>query len=147
MPAGFECARDYQALVEGICFMKEVIETRSARIWLGDDGIARSRGKVTENSTVEDARDFVSAFAKLANGKARPLLADIREMKSISKEVRNFFANDEQVKMITASALIVGSPVSRLIGNFFLGLNKPNIPVRLFDSEEEAVEWLQGYME
>jgi hypothetical protein len=126
--------------------MGEIIETRNASLWLGDDGIARSRQKPNVYSSIEDAREFVSAFNGLAGGRGRPLLADIRGVTSITKKARHFLAGDGQVKMITASALLVKSPVSRIIGNFFIGLNRPKIPVRLFDSEEEAVEWLKGYI-
>jgi hypothetical protein len=43
-------------------------------------------------------------------------------------------------------ALLVGSPMSRAIGNFFIGLNKPLIPTRLFVSEPEALAWLRGFL-
>jgi hypothetical protein len=42
-------------------------------------------------------------------------------------------------------ALLVGSPVTRVIGNFFIGLNKPRWPVRLFRSESDALAWLGGH--
>ena len=50
-------------------------------------------------------------------------------------------------KLFLAQAIIVDSPVSRLIGSFFLGLNKPPFPTKLFTSEADAVEWLKGYLQ
>lgn len=44
-------------------------------------------------------------------------------------------------------ALLIGSPVSRMIGNFFLGINRLRVPVRLFSDEAEALEWLKRYLE
>ena len=38
------------------------------------------------------------------------------------------------------------SPLTRAIGNFFLGLNKPLMPTRLFTSEEEALAWLKTFV-
>jgi hypothetical protein len=45
-----------------------------------------------------------------------------------------------------ATALIVDSPVGRIIGNFFIGMNKPGIPVKIFDSEDKAIQWLRGFI-
>jgi hypothetical protein len=36
--------------------------------------------------------------------------------------------------------------VARAIGNFFMGLNKPLIPTRLFTSEAEALGWLREFV-
>jgi hypothetical protein len=44
---------------------------------------------------------------------------------------------------VSAFAIIIQSPLSRVIGNFFMGLNKPRVPARLFKSEKEAVKWLK----
>jgi hypothetical protein len=46
----------------------------------------------------------------------------------------------------SAAALLIGSPLTRAIGNFFMGLNKPLIPTRLFTSETEALAWLKGFV-
>ena len=43
--------------------------------------------------------------------------------------------------------IIVGTPVSRVLGNFYLGLSNPHLPSRLFSSGDEALEWLKGYLE
>jgi hypothetical protein len=40
--------------------------------------------------------------------------------------------------------LIIGGPLSRIIGNFFLSVNKPLYPARLFDNEASALAWLQA---
>jgi len=127
--------------------MSEVIETKNSSLWLGDDGIIRARQKPLADNSLKDMIDFVTAFERLADGKPRPLLADIGGIKSITKEARKFVTGDDPVKMMLSAAIIVGSPVSRLIGNFFLGLNRPKIPVKLFDSEEKGVEWLKEQIE
>jgi hypothetical protein len=33
-----------------------------------------------------------------------------------------------------------------VLGNFYLGLNKPLVPTRLFTSEEEAQAWLRSFL-
>ena len=49
--------------------------------------------------------------------------------------------------LVSALALIVGSPLSRIIGNFFLSVNKPLYPARLFDNEASGLAWLQAIID
>jgi hypothetical protein len=63
---------------------------------------------------------------------------------AMDREARLFFAGEETAKVESAAALIIDSLLSRAIGNFFMGLNKPIIPTRLFTSEAEALAWLKG---
>ena len=53
-----------------------------------------------------------------------------------------YYAGSEAGNVFAAAALIVDSPLSRLLGNFFLGINKPKMPVRLCKNEDEALEWI-----
>jgi hypothetical protein len=45
--------------------------------------------------------------------------------------------------VVGATALFVDAPVSQLLANFFLRVNKPTIPTKMFTSETEALKWLQ----
>jgi hypothetical protein len=60
--------------------------------------------------------------------------------------VRDYFANDPvHLQTYSACALLVGSAVSKVLANFFMGLNKPKKPTRMFTSQDEAIHWLEGY--
>ena len=127
-----------------------VVTTRIAKIWLGEDGIVRSvpcAKVVTLVLTLADAKETFSAILKVSKGRKRPYLSDIRKIKSVDRESREYFASEEVANAISAIAMLIGSPVSRIIGNFFLGLNKPSYPIKLFTSESEAIEWLRRFIE
>ncbi len=65
-------------------------------------------------------------------------------VKAVTRGAREFFAqSDENSTISSCVALVVTSPVARVIGNFFMGLNKPRIPTRLFKSVEEALPWVE----
>ncbi len=49
----------------------------------------------------------------------------------------------EGILRVTLNA---GAPLSRAIGNIFMGLNKPDFPLRLFTSDAEALAWLTGFL-
>ena len=96
--------------------------------------------------TLEVARQNVAIIAKLAAGKRRPMLIDMRAMKTQSREVRAYYTGPETTNLNLALAVLVDSPISRVIGNFFLGFNKMDLPTKLFKSEVEALAWLKGFL-
>ena len=125
-----------------------MIETRTTKIWLNDNDIIRivTKPGVTKQ-TLSDAVENMDALEKVRLGKKRPLFVDIRAAMSTDAEGRKYYSRPELADRFTACAFIVGSPISRVIGSFFLGLNKLPFPVRLFTSEEHAFEWLKEFLE
>jgi hypothetical protein len=67
-------------------------------------------------------------------------------IKSITREARAYYAGPDTAKVSTACALVVKSPMAKAVGNFFMGLNQSMVPTRLFNSEAQALEWLQQYI-
>lgn len=125
----------------------EGIVTRVNKVWVGEDGIARIIHFPGVELTLADAEETMAAYLKLNNGKRLPLFIDTKTMKSMSRESRQYYAGEEAAKVASAAAIIVGTPVSRVLGNFYIGLSNPHLPSRLFSSEDEALEWLKGYIE
>ncbi len=113
--------------------------------WMGSDGVCRTKAKPGANINLEEAIGNSRAVSSFFSGKKYPLLVDARDVASISKEARNQFAINGRETCITCFGLIVKSPLSRVIGNFFIGLNRPSVPARLFDDEQDALNWLHEY--
>jgi hypothetical protein len=127
--------------------MTQHCDVRSQSISLGDDGIIRTKMKPEVfELELADAREVIQAVAALCGGVRRPALVDLRELRSMSRDCRKYFAGPDTAKVQSAAALLVISPVARAIGNFFMGLNKPLVPTRLFTSEADAVGWLRGFL-
>ena len=93
-----------------------------------------------------DAKDILTASAKINQGKPYPALVDTRQVKSISREAREYFAGREASTIHKACAILIDSPVSSMMGNLFLKLNKPIMSVKLFTNENEALAWLKGFL-
>jgi hypothetical protein len=121
--------------------------TRTGKFWLDADGILRILPFVGVEETLDDAKRNVIICAKLAAGKRRPMLIDLRGVKTQSREVRSYYTGPEAQTLFAAVALLIESPMSRMIGNFFLGFNKMDLPTRLFKSENEASVWLKEFRE
>ena len=126
--------------------MRREIEVRTQTIWLSDEGIVHAKLKPHIEVDHADAEEAVRAIGTLCNGKKRPVFVDISEIKFMSREARTYFAGPETANVKSAAALLIRSPLTKAIGNFFLGLNKPLFPTRLFISEAEALTWLRGFL-
>ena len=127
---------------------KEVIENRSGKFCLGDDGIIRVTAYPTAGRTPTDAEESLAAIAQLCQGQAHPVLADIRNSQApTSREERQTYVRSETARRIIALALVVESPLSRIIASFFLGISKLPCPTQVFTSEEKAIHWLRGFVE
>lgn len=92
-----------------------------------------------------DAQENVAAIFALAGGRRSRVLVDMRGVRSQSREARQYFAGPEAEKATRAVALLIGSPVSRVLANFFLRLTNQQIPTALFTSEEAAIAWLMRF--
>ncbi len=115
--------------------------------WMGDDGIARTKVKPLAEITLKEAEENSAVVNSFYKEKKYPLLVDARNIKSISKEARDHFSVQNRDTHVTAFAILIHSPLSRIIGNFFMGLNKPSVPAKLFTNEKEAIDWLKQYLE
>ena len=67
---------------------------------------------------------------------------DVQNVIGVTKEVRGFAKTDAAIRNHEAFTLIVGSTLSRLLASFFLGINKPKIPIKLFEDKVTAKKWL-----
>lgn len=122
----------------------DALKTRTCSFWL--DEYVRTAFHRGAEVGVEDARENLAATSRLTRGRAMPVLVDLRPVRSQSAEARSLFAGPEATAVSVAVALVIHSPVSRVIGNFFLGFNRPEVPTKLFTSVAEADEWLKTFL-
>jgi hypothetical protein len=121
------------------------IEIRAFSTWLDDNGICYTVVKPNAVISIEDAIQNTASVKEVSEGKVYPLLVNIKEINSISKEARDHFTMQNREPGVNSIGLLMKSPVSRIIGNFFLGLNKSTVPVKLFTDEEKAITWLKQF--
>ena len=91
-----------------------------------------------------DAKENMASIEILAKGQKVPVLVDIRKSIGVSQKCRAYFAGHDAQKI--QSALLISSPLSKMIGNFFIGFNKTKFPAKLFTNKKEAVEWLSSHL-
>lgn len=111
---------------------------------IGSDGVLKIRWAAGVVITEELARAALGETAVLTKGKRVPILADIRQLKSMSREARKVFGDDAG-DVFTALALLASSPVTQMIANFFIGINRTRSPQRMFTNEGKAIAWLSQH--
>lgn len=120
-----------------------VINTRTERLWLHPERYVIAEVRPGLIADLDDAIVNVAAVGTLAAGVPLPLLLDMRaHATSATRECREYYAGAEAQRVNLAVAMLVRSHVSRVVGNFFLGLNKTRFPFRMFSDLDEAVAWL-----
>lgn len=126
---------------------KKILETRCAEVWLEEDNIIYVSIKHGAEIKLDDVMEVKKTNAKLVGDRKHLLCINISNIKSITKEARDFTGDMEtKNERMLAMALIMGSPISRVVGNFYIGLNKPLYPTKLFNDKEKAFKWLKGFL-
>lgn len=123
----------------------EEVVIRTSTIRMEAQGLVRITHHPGAVQTLDDAQATSAVVNNLIGGQQVRLLIDMRRIKSQDREVREYYTQQGYAIGLQAVAILVGSPVSRVIGNLYIGFNKSNIPTRLFTSEAEAIAWLQEF--
>ncbi len=129
--------------------MKKLVDETSTQklYWDEDNQIVFGECLDTIHSE-EKAKENIDAYERVRNrvGKEKiRVLVDMRAIKGVSRDAREYYANERTASIQRATALVIKSPLSRVIANFFMGLNRPLTPTRMFTDVDEAIEWLQSF--
>jgi len=93
---------------------------------------------------IEAAKKIIADSLLFTEGKIYPVMNDIKNMPSHTREVREFFAGQGS-RSAKANAILVSSTFNRVMANFFLSLSKPLIPTKIFNDRNKAAEWLEKF--
>ena len=91
---------------------------------------------------VDDLRNIKSSNLKLSNGCKYGLISDSGNYSSVTPESRVYMASKKMEKNRIATAFIISSLSQRLLVNFFMKLNKPSVPTKVFSNLSEARKWM-----
>ena len=116
-------------------------------MWIDEFGILHTVMQEGMHVTLQDAEAHIMAGLEMCNGEKYPILVNLRKIKSMERSARAFYAGSNTTRLEKAVAIVTGSPIGQIIGNFFIGLNRSTVPTRLFTSQEAAMEWLKEFCE
>ena len=126
--------------------MSMIIPCRGAIARLRKDGIVEVRVSDNHTCTVDEAREVAGVIAALGNHKPVPVLRIAGKHSHIETGVREFLASQESQKNLVADAIVIQSLSQRILGNFYLQINRPRKPTRIFTSVTDAERWLRDFV-
>jgi len=121
--------------------------TEKYRISILEKRIIENRLIDSSNIEVEDIKEVLIINNELSNGEQFALLIDTGEYTSSSIEAREFGATKEYAENIIAQAIFIHSIPQRIVGNFYIKVNKPFVETKLFTDRDKAIEWLKDKTE
>src|SRR5262249_2145401 len=104
-------------------------------LYLREDGIMYVRISSEIEESVELVKKMVEKMGEMVNYKQVPMLARHEEFALPGKVNRDYWATKEACPYSKADAFMINSTAMRLIANFYLRINKPERPTRMFADE------------
>jgi hypothetical protein len=93
---------------------------------------------------IEIAKELVKNRLEYSKGKLLYSIADVTNLKSVTKEAREYMSNpDGGLKGILGGAFLSNSVVTNVVVNLYLKINKPAVPAKFFIKREDAISWLK----
>ncbi|TNE48417.1 MAG: hypothetical protein EP343_16280 [Deltaproteobacteria bacterium] len=114
--------------------------------WLEPDGILRCFFYKETKVTLQIAQELHKAFLSLNQDMKRPVLSDVRNLRQIHREARQFFDTQAVHDVVLANAVVVNSLLTQTVVNLFTKMSQPPYPLRTFADEEAALAWLQTFV-
>jgi N-methylhydantoinase A/oxoprolinase/acetone carboxylase beta subunit len=123
----------------------EEIKTRTAVMWLDDNGIFWVKLNPEVLIDKEDMADNLLVTRNITGNKPRLKVLDSRAHWKMNEDAREYFKKEDTSEKSIARAILVKSVANKLIKSILVKLYKPDVPLKFFTSESEAVKWLLNY--
>lgn len=120
--------------------MKKTHENRYA-IYLLTDELLHIIYKKVPCINRKAAQLIVKDRMELQEGKAMPVLCDIREVRNIDKAARDYLALEGSL-WIEKLAFLIDPPVTDMISSIYLDTHSQKVPTQSFTKKAEALAYL-----
>ncbi len=123
--------------------MNNLIKNEYAKFWIENDILFYVYKNGVE-ITLEVAIQIVKDRILFQQGKSYVMLCDIRGIKKVDKNARDYLATEGSV-LLKAVALLSNTPLSEIISDFYVKTSPPSIVTKEFNDYEEALSYLNAY--
>jgi hypothetical protein len=108
-----------------------------------EEGVVENILKEGVTLDAQMAWDIKSSNMQLMGGKKYKVLLKAHYLSEVTREAREIVASEKFTMDTIAMALMAESTGHRIVGNFFLTINKPVTKTALFTDQEKAMNWLR----
>jgi len=124
----------------------ESIDLGFAEINLREDGILHIHLGLEYEINIVQTKEIFECSKKMMNGTPYPHLFTVTKFVLPSNETRDFMVSLERMQVTLADAFVIHTFPQKLIGNFYLKMNTPKKPTKMFSSDSEALKWLYKFV-
>lgn len=101
--------------------------------------------KTNAEIEIEDLQQLIE-FEKELSGKTLPVLVICLPGTTTNSDVISYMSKNKNNPYCSAAAYVINSLAQKILANVYTKLNKPERPVKFFNNNEEALQWLQQFM-
>jgi hypothetical protein len=112
---------------------------------LRSDGIVMITYPDNFSFTLKESIESVNAIGEITKGIPHPILKIPGKYTTVDKDTREHVAKGDGARFSVAEAFILRSLAHRLVGNFYLSVEKPQKPTRFFNDLSSAETWLKTF--
>ena len=120
---------------------KKVEGTNFSISWLNDNTI-HLFWKEGADIEISDIDELEKVFADVTQGKKVKVVSELGNYVNMSTEARHYAAS--RSPELIGLAYVINGLAQRIVLRFYIRLRKRKNPVKVFDSMEDAKEWLHG---
>lgn len=131
-------------MVEQLEILKQ-IDLPEALISLRNDAIVEVTFKDDVILDIPLQNKLLKAYWEICDNKQMCFIFKAMDNVDITKEARDNATKLEDASPLKASAAVTNSLAYKLIGQFYLKVNKPKRPFNIFKNELDAIEWLKQF--
>mgnify|MGYP000675202129 CR=1 FL=1 len=125
--------------------MKRTVRSEFGELFVRDTGIIHARIFPSQVIDVARANEYHELVVYLSSNQPHVSVIDITGINSITSDARaQLQKNSSEWGNTLAVALITNSFTARVVGNFFLTLNKPSYPIKIFSDSSVANQWAKN---
>ena len=122
------------------------IETAVSIITIHESGVGQMHFKDGIILDLEMQMEHLNALIKIAEGKKIPFVVTAGKHVNITPEARDNAIVIEDQSPVCATAVVVQNLAYRLIADFYMKINKPKTPYKVFTDKSAAFEWCSLFL-
>lgn len=125
--------------------LNEIILPHS-HLKLRSDGIVMIQYPDHFSFTLKESIESVDAIGEITKGIPHPILKLPGKYTTVGKETREHVAKGNGARFSIAEAFVLRSLAHKLVGNFYLSVERPQKPTRFFNDVPSAETWLSTFI-
>ena len=122
----------------------ETLELPHTKIELRDDGIIQFTYGDHVQFTMTETKELEEAVEKITKGVTHKSLRIAGKFTNVDMEVMKYLSRGRGTLFTLADSFVIHSLSQKILANFYLKINKPVLPTRVFNKADEAENWLKS---